>query len=402
MNINLIRKSLMTIALLSVTSSVIAADIKVNNGLAPKVSMAESKLSFWRMPSLKNAFIDTSPEHAKDDIRVGELGIDSGNKSGDKNAIVRLAKDVAAGKFGKYDSLLISHKNKLVFESYYNRGRINLPHFQSSVTKSFLSLAIGRAVQLGHLKMADLNKPIVSLVKDLNLKKLASGTENITLHQVMSMGSGIRVSADSQKRIMQNSSKVKGTNITEEFLQHTDAISPKSQSFKYQDSDVRITMQILDSVVPGSAKEFINNELLAKVGITNYIWENDVNGLPIAESTANLTSRDMLKLGSLVLNKGKWNDEQLVSTEFLANATSGIIKPTEDWIPASYLYGYYWYQTDMKVGQKSYDAKFAWGAGDQYIITIEALDLIVVITGHDAAGKLMAQVSKRILPAFIE
>jgi CubicO group peptidase (beta-lactamase class C family) len=65
----------------------------------------------------------------------------------------------------------------------------------------------------------------------------------------------------------------------------------------------------------------------------------------------------MLKLATLVLNKGKWNDEQLISAEFLAKATSGIIKPTEDWIPDSFIYGYYWYQTDMKVQEKSYDQR---------------------------------------------
>jgi CubicO group peptidase (beta-lactamase class C family) len=84
----------------------------------------------------------------------------------------------------------------------------------------------------------------------------------------------------------------------------------------------------------------------------------------------------------------------------LAKATSRITKPTENWIPGTFSYGYFWYQTDMKVGDKSYDAKFPWGGGGQYIIAIEELDLIVVITGHDREDKIMEQVSKKILPAF--
>jgi hypothetical protein len=65
-------------------------------------------------------------------------------------------------------------------------------------------------------------------------------------------------------------------------------------------------------------------------------------------------------------------------------------------------YGYFCYQTDMKVGDKSYDVKIAWGGGGQHIITLEELDLIVVITGHDREDTIFTQVSKIILPAFVK
>lgn len=350
------------------------------------------------LPSLDKAYIDSSPTNRKDGIAVGDLAVNGDSQK----AIIALSHGIADQKYGHYDSLLISHKNTLVFESYYKKGRINLPHFQASVTKSYLSLAIGRAIQLGHLTMADLHRPIVHFVKDLSLKKLADGTENITLHQLMSMRSGVRVNADRLKRIIDNSAKTKGSHITQAFLQHSEAISPESQTFKYQDSDARITMQVLDSVVPGSAKNFINNEVLKKVGITIYGWKNDINGLPIPEVGSSITSRDMLKLGSLVINKGKWNGEQLISAKFLAHATSKITKATEQWMPDAFFYGYFWYQTDMTVEDINYVVKLAWGGGGQYIITVEELDLIVVITGHDFEDKILAQISKTILPAFIK
>ncbi|KGJ99168.1 hypothetical protein [Thalassotalea sp. ND16A] len=94
--------------------------------------------------------------------------------------------------------------------------------------------------------------------------------------------------------------------------------------------------------------------------------------------------------------------EQLISANYLAYATSGITKATEDWQPDSFNYGYFWYQTDMIVGDKSYDVKIAWGGGGQHIIALEELDLIVVITGHDREDTILAQVSKNILPAFVK
>lgn len=397
MTINLTCKRLITIALFSAFSGIVAANPDKNTN-APEASAAESNISFWDLPYLSKAFIDTAPDDKKDGLSVGELGVDGGNKS----IIDKMAQEIVNNEKGKFDSVLISHKNKLIFESYYGRGRINLPHFQASVTKSYLSIAIGRAIQLGHLTMADLNKPIVSFIKGLELEKIAEGAKEITLNQVMNMRSGIRVSAESQKKIMDNSAKTNGFNITQQFLQHSEAISLKSQTFKYQDADPRITMEVLNSVVRGSAKDFIENEVLAKVGITDFGWKNDANGLPIPESGASFTSRDMLKIGTLVINKGKWQGEQLISAPYLSRATSGMTKAIEDWIPESFLYGYFWYQADIKFKEKSYNAKVAWGGGEQYILIFKSLDLIVVFTAHAMENNTMQIMAERILPAFVK
>jgi CubicO group peptidase (beta-lactamase class C family) len=110
----------------------------------------------------------------------------------------------------------------------------------------------------------------------------------------------------------------------------------------------------------------------------------------------------MIKLGNLILSKGKLNGEQLISAEYLAKATSGIVKPTQDWMPKDYRYGYFWYQTLVKVGHKSYDTTFAWGGGGQRIIVVEELDLTIVISGHDGEDQIMTQISEIIIPAFVK
>lgn len=78
------------------------------------------------MPYLEQAFIDATPADRKDGLIAGELGVDGGRK----DMIVKLAQEIAAGKHDLYDSLLVSHKGKPLFESYYLRGRVDLPHFQ--------------------------------------------------------------------------------------------------------------------------------------------------------------------------------------------------------------------------------------------------------------------------------
>ena len=387
-------KILFVIALFSNIGVVNAED---NNGLAPEATVSEATISFRDMPYIEKAFVDTSPEGRSDNVPVGKLGLDSGNKG----MIVKLAEELADKKHGVYDSLLISHKGKLLFESYYLRGRINLPHYQGSATKVLTSLALGRAIELGYLTMDDLNKPLVSFLKDLDSTKLVDGVENITLHKALTMRSGIRISSDKRAELEENPESLKGQGQIQAWLEHSAPITAESQSYSYS-FDADLVMQVIEAVVPGTAQEFLGNEFFDKMGISNYQWKTSISGLPAAGDRTSITTRDMIKLGTLVINNGKWNGEQLISADYLAKATSGITKPTEVWQPKTYSYGYFLYQTNITVGDKSFDANLAWGGGGQHIVVVEELDLIVAVTGHDREDTIMSQISRVILPAFAE
>lgn len=186
------KSGLLLLILLVLTQSSFAQQ---SDSQAPEATAAEATLSFRDIPELKKAFIDVAPTDRKDGILVGELGIDGGNKA----MVLKLAQEIANNKYGNFDSFLIAHKGKLLFESYYSRGRINLPHPQASTTKAYTSLALGRAIQLGYLSMADLHKPVISFLKDLDPTKFVAGAEKITLHKALTMRSGIRISTEQRE-----------------------------------------------------------------------------------------------------------------------------------------------------------------------------------------------------------
>ena len=228
MKMNLKLKSLIAVTMLSSFSNITSAST-AKNIKAPEVSTAQATLSYSEIPYLDKAFIDATPADRKDGILVGELGIDGGNK----NMIVKLAKKIAEHKHGSYDSLLIAHKGKLLFESYYSRGRINLPHYQASATKAYTGLALGRAIQLGYLSMADLDKPLVSFLKDLDPTRFVEGAEKITLFHALTMRSGIRISDEQRKEFKKKPNQLKGQGEVQVLLEHSAPITEESQSFKY-------------------------------------------------------------------------------------------------------------------------------------------------------------------------
>ncbi len=370
---------------------------------APEATAAEAKLSYREIPDLKKAFINVTPTDRKDGILVGELGTDGGNKA----MILKLAQEIADNRYGKYDSFLIAHKGKLLFESYYLRGRINLPHYQASATKTYTSLALGRAIQMGYLSMADLDKPLISFLKDLDPTKFVEGAEKITLNHALTMRTGIRISKEQEEEFKKNPAMLKGQGRVQVLLEYSEPITSVSQSFKYGYGP-GLVMQVINAVVPGTAKDFIKNELLDKMRIKNYGWRTAVSGLPESGWRTRFTSRDMIKWGTLAMNKGKWNGEQLIPEAYLKKATSRILYTGDDDVygggkdVSNQGYGYFWWSGDLKVGNKSYFCTSAQGGNGQYIILIKELDLMVVITAHDNDNRTLQITAESILPAFIQ
>ena len=364
---------------------------------APEASVQESKISFWDLPVLKKPFIDSTPANKNDGLKVGNLNANNKNNE----SILALAKQLANNELGDYDSLLIQHNGEFIFESYYKRGRVNLPHFQSSVTKGYTGLVLARAMQLGYLTMDDLNKPLVSFLKGLQPEKFVEGVEKITLHHALNMSSGLRFTDDQLTEFRENREKYSGLAQVQAFLSLSEPITEKSQTIKYQGTDPLMVMQVIDAIVPGSAEDFIKKELLDKLNINNYTWRNDHSGLPVGDNRASLTSRDMLKIGVLVLNDGKWQGEQLLSSDYLTKATSALTQTNEDWQPKSFFFGYLWYQTDITIADKSYDVNLTWGGGGNRIIVVDELDLVIVLTGHDREDTIFSQLTNSIFPAFI-
>jgi CubicO group peptidase (beta-lactamase class C family) len=369
-----------------------------SNGLAPEVPGLNLKDKLYQLeatlPDLEKSFISVSPADKQDGLVVGQLGKDGGDRAAIEAYANELAAPAKDEKGGQVDSLLIGYRGKLVFESYYRRGRANFPHHQMSITKSYTALAIGRAIQMGLLKMEDLDKPAIGFLKELDTAKLVAGADTITLAQAMQMSSGIRIGDKKKNELLKDPAKLKGQGEIQAYLQHSAPIPPMPREFKYQEPDTAIAMQVLNAVAPGGAEEFIKTELLGRMSITQYHWEPAISGLPKSATGSSILSRDMLKFGQLMLNKGQWKGEQLIPEAYLARATT----PSQ----INKHYGFFWWVDDFTVGGKTYHSFQGRGAGGQLIFMFPELDLIAVVTSHNKGmGDMLKTLPQRIIPTFV-
>jgi len=92
----------------------------------------------------------------------------------------------------------------------------------------------------------------------------------------------------------------------------------------------------------------------------------------------NFSTRDMARIGYLMLRNGKWNSEQVISREWVAKILS-VVTPLEEVPPARlnmFEYGYMWWL--FKVADPAFAGAYsARGAMGQFITVLPALDMVV-------------------------
>jgi len=121
--------------------------------------------------------------------------------------------------------------------------------------------------------------------------------------------------------------------------------------------------------------DYPHDKLFSALGLDNPVMETDEAGNYIMSSYMWATARDWGKLGQLYLNKGNWNDQQLIDTSYI----NWSLQPH----PASPDYGsHVWLNTTQKEFPSA-PASMYWFSGyeGQYVFVIPQENLIVVRLG---------------------
>jgi CubicO group peptidase (beta-lactamase class C family) len=146
-----------------------------------------------------------------------------------------------------------------------------------------------------------------------------------------------------------------------------------TQTYVYNTGGSHVLGVMVAAAAGKPLETFAQDVLWKPLGIKPGDWMRSPQGEVCGGSGLELTPRDMLKLGFLYLHGGAWDGEQIMTPEYVANATTwqSAGDATGGWAG----YGYQWWITATDAGYPSY---FALGYGGQHIYVVPALDLVVV------------------------
>ncbi|MBM6616354.1 serine hydrolase domain-containing protein [Bacillus suaedaesalsae] len=263
---------------------------------------------------------------------------------------------------------MIHHKGKTVYDYYRNRKMQDRLHKVNSITKSVLSILVGIAIDRKEIK--SVYDPVYPYFTEIN-----TISEELTIEHLLTMSPGIDWpefgSWNAQPFPMINSKDwVK-------FVFNRDRTDAPGQTMIYNSGCSHVLSAIVQKATGEMLQEYAKKHLFDPLQIRDTRWHSDSKGIAIGGFGLCLSTEDMMKIGTLMLQNGVWNGETVVSEGWVKESTSPRLNTYND-IGS---YGYHWWiltdETKQTVNPFTY---FALGYRGQYIILIPEYDLITTIT----------------------
>ena len=247
------------------------------------------------------------------------------------------------------EGIIVVHNGKIVSEDYYNGSSIDQIFNIFSVTKSFTSTLIGQTIDQGYIENQYLT------LNNLLPMSTQPYLSQISLHNLLSMSSGF---ADG----FEYPNWVNATTTQLEWMPYT-----FPGFFFYNSSACHLNSHVLFNITGMTPIEFASINLFPYLGIENPYWLDGY--LNINDGSANLLLRlrDMIKLGQLYLQDGWSGEEQILSSEWINQATSLQVETMYPGIPG---YGYLWWLPQE-------EGYMAMGYGGQYIAVYPERELVI-------------------------
>jgi len=276
-------------------------------------------------------------------------------------------------------SILISKNGKLVFELYTGQIKQDYSHYLMSVTKSVLSTLIGIAIDQG--KITSENAPLSETIpkKLLSNKRLVEAFSKVNLQNVMGMSA---LNTPDPPRDMSAAARARQDKYLNssnymKFLVEQPLLRNIGKAFLYNDETPTLASGILSYTTGLSAFDYGCDTLFKDLNCKNMEWmHSDRTGINMGGYGLRLRPLDMQKIGITILQKGKWQDKQVVSSAWVEKiyqpyiSSSGVNSPPN--------YGWYWWRPNYGFSKPFLEAN---GWKGQRIAIQPDLGLVVTMTG---------------------
>ncbi|MGP1993903.1 serine hydrolase domain-containing protein [Zobellia laminariae] len=300
----------------------------------------------------------------------------------------------------KYDTTNHQYNfNSTDWHPYYKESEL---HTLQSVTKSITSILFGIALDLNEDYNVD-NKamPLVDN-KDIEIEDLRK--QNITIEDLLTMRSGLQWNEETDHNDTTNDCfRLESSDNWIDYVLSKPIDTIPGTKFVYNGGGTVLLGKIIRTITGKRIDDWAEEKLFEPLGITNYYWKETPDGEIDTEGGLYLKAEDLAKIGSLFLNKGKWNGKQIVSESWVTTSTSPLLKNVKPQWQSVTGYGYQWWIPEYTNNGKSkiYSAN---GYGGQYLMIAPEYNLIIVFNGwniNDEPEKSTYRVlQNRIIPAL--
>lgn len=315
-------------------------------------------------------------------------------------AALQAASDWAFDRESPYQvtlSLLIVHDGKIIHERYAPGVDVTTRTRTWSTAKSIAVTLIGMLVDEGRMA---LDEP---LPFDW-LPRARSGEDprsKITLRHVLNMSSGLDTVDNAGREYATGSGLAYWAGASSVTGARRRAlIREPGTNWDYENYDTLLAVYAMKLAIGDDQEylQFARSALFDKVGMRNTLVSTDRFGDFIFSSQVYTNARDLARLGQLYLDGGVWDDERLLSEEWIAFVRT----PAPATAERGNQYGGQWWLVPDNVDYVPQDAYSTAGNRGQYVVVVPSHDLVIVRRGLDwgRQGFNRWELTREVLKAF--
>jgi len=318
----------------------------------------------------------------------------------DGSVLSELVNEFGKGTYGDVHSLLIMRNDSLVLEKYFSTNPIQVRETLQDVqmvTQSITSALVGIAIHQG--KISGVDEKVYNFFPEYShIFDQDSTKHTITLKHLLTMTAGFAWTENITTSWWYGAEDDLAKMIwctDGDWLKYVISrplTDDPGSRFVYNNGATMILSGIISKVCGLSLEQFAAEYLFKPLGISTWEWETCPKGNSTTFFNLDLRPLDLLKIGQLFVNKGRWNDVQVVPEEWVNVSTERQIKDFDAGIPPvdACDHGYLWWRySDKHIASsmlKINDVYFAFGFADQYIWIIPHLNMVVVSTADNRPG----------------
>ena len=189
--------------------------------------------------------------------------------------------------------------------------RSDLPHELFSLSKSFVSVAVGIAQGEGRLSIHD---RLADFFPEYLTDDVSPVMRRVTLRDALKMSTG-------HDRCSFAFVDFEHGDWVKQILESTPAWEP-GERFAYNSGATFMLAAVIRKVTGQNVSEYLQPRLFDPLGITPPQWDNSPTGINIGGWGLWLSTQDIAKFAYLLLNKGNLNGRQLIPADYLKEAVS--------------------------------------------------------------------------------
>ncbi|WP_462251268.1 serine hydrolase domain-containing protein [Ekhidna sp.] len=274
-----------------------------------------------------------------------------------------------------FRGLVVIKDNKLVIEEHFNSYMWNTIHDIRSAGKSVTALVLGVALKEGLFESLD--QSVYSLFSESKNPNINQDYKKIKLRDLLDMASGLDADSDNGRSPGQASNWISLTDW-KEYVLNIPLKSKPGEAFVYADIHPLLIGLAIEEATGMSLKEYAQKKLFDPLGIKQVYWFTNASNQTGAAGNLYLTTIDFAKLGLLVTNNGKWNDQQIISEDYIQAIINSKRPLPEGW-PADG-YGMFWYKKTQTFAGKELDYLYGSGYGGNHLVVVPDENIVIALT----------------------